>query len=75
MYVIILCVATIARELGFVCLRLGQMRRPGIPVAPNAAGGIHVLSSDMLQHLELFARDPGDTILGKIQRDTPLINL
>lgn len=47
------------------------MSWPRIPVAPNAAGGIHVLGSDVLQHLELFARDPGDTILGeKNERET-----
>ena len=45
------------------------MSWPRIPVAPNAAGGIHVLGSDVLQHLELFARDPGDTILGEKRRN------
>ena len=31
----------------------------------NASDGVHMLSCDMLQHLQLFAADPGYAILGK----------
>ena len=38
---------------------------PRCPKVPHASDGVHMLSCDMLQHLQLFAADPGYAILGK----------